>query len=74
MTTLNTTNLAAFLPEEYAAKIITKSKTTSTVAKLSAAEPMRFGKVNFVKFNDQVRAEFVEESAQKASTTSAWEI
>lgn len=71
--TLTTSSLSAFLPESYADSIIEKTKSLSTVAKLSAAEPMKFGKVHFVKFNDQVKAEFLEEGADKSSVGSAWE-
>lgn len=72
MAILNSSNLETILPEEYLGKIISKAKSTSTVAKLSDSEPMRFGKVNFVNFNDTVKAEFVEEGADKSSTTGAW--
>lgn len=73
MTVLNSGNLTTVLPEQFAGKIIEKAKATSTVAKLSAAEPMRFGNVNYVSFNDTVKAEFVEESGEKSSTAAAWE-
>ncbi|QOR47585.1 phage major capsid protein [Trueperella pecoris] len=73
MTTLTSSNLTSILPEQFAGKIIEKAKSTSTVAKLSAFEPMRFGNVNYVKFNDTVKAEFVDEGADKSSTAAAWE-
>lgn len=72
MAVLGTNSLSAFLPESYAAKIVEGTRTDSTVAALSAAEPMKFGKVNFVQFNDTVRAEYVEENADKASTSAEW--
>lgn len=73
MAVVNSQSLTAVLPEQFAGKIIEKAKSTSTVAKLSEAEPMLFGNANFVKFNDTVKAEFVEESGGKSSTTAAWE-
>lgn len=72
MAVLNSSTLSAVLPESFADKIINKAKSTSTVAKLSAAEPMKFGNVNFVNFNDTVRAEFVEEGADKSATSAEW--
>lgn len=73
MAIIDSSTLSAILPEVFADKIIDKAKSTSTVAKLSASEPMKFGAVNFVKFNDTVKAEFVEEGAEKSSTSGAWE-
>ncbi|WP_461004569.1 phage major capsid protein [Trueperella pyogenes] len=72
MTVLNSSNLTAILPEQFAGKIVEKAKSTSTVAKLSASEPMLFGKVNYVTFNDTVKAEFVDEGADKSSTDAKW--
>lgn len=72
MTVLNTSHLSTILPEQFAGKIIEKAKTTSTVARLSESEPMRFGNVNYVTFNDTVKAEFVEEGGDKSSTAAAW--
>ncbi|MGV4377938.1 phage major capsid protein [Trueperella pyogenes] len=72
MTVLNSSNLTTILPEQFAGKIVEKAKSTSTVAKLSASEPMLFGKVNYVTFNDTVKAEFVDEGADKSSTDAEW--
>ncbi|MFP3526564.1 hypothetical protein SB912_29170, partial [Pantoea sp. SIMBA_072] len=46
--------------------------TTSTVAKLSGAEPQRFGETDYIVFNGFPKAEFVEEGANKASTTGGF--
>lgn len=73
MTTMTSENLRTILPETFSDKIIKKAKTTSTVAKLSMAEPMKFGNVNIVKFNDSVKAESVEESGEKSSTVASWD-
>ncbi|MCM3907602.1 MULTISPECIES: phage major capsid protein [Trueperella] len=73
MTIMDSKTLTAILPEQYLGKIVDKAKTTSTVARLSAAEPMLFGNANFINFNDTVRAEFVEEKGEKSSTSAAWE-
>ena len=73
MTILDSKSLTAILPEQFAGKIIEKAKSTSTVARLSQSEPMRFGNVNYVNFNDTVKAEFVEEKGEKSSTGAAWD-
>lgn len=73
MNILDSKSLTTILPEKFAGKIIEKAKTTSTVAKLSQSEPMRFGNVNYVTFNDTVKAEFVEEKGEKSSTSASWD-
>lgn len=65
MATLQSTDL--YLPPNIANGIVEKAKTTSTVAALSAQEPMRFGKVDIITFDDDLTAEFVEESAPKGA-------
>lgn len=55
------------LPTQIADGIVEKAKTGSTIAALSAQEPMRFGKVEIITFNDDLTAEFVEESGAKGS-------
>jgi hypothetical protein len=52
--------------------MITASRSTSVVGRLSGREPQRFGEVDYITFNDFPKAEFVEEGAQKASTTGAF--
>jgi hypothetical protein len=65
MTALQSTDL--FLPTNIAAGIVERTKTGSTVAALSGQEPMRFGNVNIITFDEDLTAEFVEESAHKGS-------
>lgn len=72
MTALEFKDLKAVLPRQISDEMITTTKTLSTVAKLSNQEPMRFGEIDFISFTDTVRAEFVEESGDKASTTAGW--
>jgi hypothetical protein len=43
---------------------VERTKTASTVAALSGQEPMRFGNVNIITFDEDLSAEFVEESEQ----------
>lgn len=54
-------------PTDVADGIVEKAKTGSTVAALSGQEPMRFGKVDIITFDDDLTAEFVEESGAKGS-------
>ena len=54
------------LPTQIVDGIVEKSKTGSTIAALSNQEPMRFGDVNIVTFDDDLTAEFVEEGAAKS--------
>ncbi len=55
------------LPTDVADGIVEKAKTGSSVAALSGQEPMRFGKLDIITFDDDLTAEFVEESAAKGS-------
>lgn len=65
MAVLQSTDL--FLPTNIASGIVEKAKTGSTVAALSGQEPMRFGKTEIITFDDDLTAEFVEESGAKGS-------
>lgn len=60
------------LPRQIADGMVKDAKSESTVAALSAREPMRFGEVDFITFNDAPKAEFVEEGADKAATTASF--
>lgn len=55
-------------PTQVADGIVERAKTGSTVAALSGQEPMRFGNVDIITFDDDLTAEFVEESAPKSAT------
>jgi hypothetical protein len=65
MAVLQSTDL--FLPTNIADGIVEKVKTGSTVAALSGSSPQRFGKTEIITFDDDLTAEFVEESAPKGS-------
>lgn len=65
MAVLQSTDL--FLPTNIADGIVEKVKTGSTVAALSGQEAQRFGKTEIITFDDDLTAEFVEESAPKGS-------
>ena len=65
MVALQSTDL--FLPTNVANGIVERTKTASTVAALSGQEPMRFGNVNIITFDEDLSAEFVEESEHKSS-------
>lgn len=54
-------------PTQIADGIVERAKTTSTVAALSGQEAMRFGNVDIITFDDDLTAEFVEESGAKGS-------
>lgn len=54
------------LPTQVVDGIVEKTKTASTIAALSGQEPMRFGDVTIVTFDDELTAEFVEESGAKS--------
>jgi len=60
------TSSDVLLPTQIVDGIVEKSKTGSTIAALSGQEPMRFGDVNIVTFDDDLTAEFVEESGKKS--------
>ncbi|WP_418063153.1 phage major capsid protein [Pimelobacter simplex] len=63
MPALNTDDVT--LPSQIVNGIVEKTKTGSTIAALSNQEPMRFGDVTIVTFDDDLTAEFVEESGAK---------
>lgn len=69
MVTLTTSDV--LLPTQIVDGIVEKSKTGSTIAALSGQEPMRFGDVNIVTFDDDLTAEFVEEGAAKSADDAA---
>lgn len=69
MAVFSTSDAKVMMPRNLADGMIAETKTTSTVAGLSMREPMRFGEVDYITFNEFPKAEFVEEGADKASTT-----
>ena len=72
MAIFNTTNTSVLLPREIADGMVKKSQSLSTVALLSQQKPMRFGKQDIIVFDNLPKAEFVEEGADKASTTGSF--
>lgn len=69
MSVFSTANAKPLLPREIAAGLIKDAQAASAVSRLSGADPMRFGNVDYIVFNDVPRAEFVEENGEKSSTT-----
>ena len=67
-TLFSTEDIKVLMPREIADGMITQTRTLSTIAQLSAREPMRFGKVDYITFNDFPKAEFVEEGGEKSPT------
>jgi len=72
MAVFGTADAQVLLPRNIADGMIQQTRTLSTVAKLSGSEPQRFGKTDYITFNDFPKAEFVEEGADKASTSGAF--
>jgi len=65
MATLTTADVT--LPTNIVDGIVEKTKTQGATAALSTQEPMRFGNVTVVTFDDDLTAEFVEEGAAKSA-------
>lgn len=72
MAVFGTDQAAPLMPREIADGMVKKTLSTSTIAKLSAQEPMRFGKTDIITFNDLPRAQFVEENGDKESTSGSF--
>lgn len=68
MAVFGTSDAAVLMPRNIADGMVTASRSTSVIAKLSNREPQRFGEVDYIVFNDFPKAEFVEEGADKSST------
>lgn len=63
MAVFSSNDSKVLLPRNIADGMITKTQSTSTVAKLSGAEPQKFGEVDYLTFDTFPRAEFVEEGS-----------
>lgn len=72
MAVFGTGQAAPLMPREIEDGMVKKTLSTSTIAKLSAQEPMRFGKTDIITFNDLPRAQFVEENGDKESTSGSF--
>lgn len=59
------------MPREIVDGIVTKTLSTSLVAKLSGASPMRFGEADIITFNEMPRMEYVGEGAEKSPTNAS---
>lgn len=73
MAVFGTSEAQVLMPRNIADGMITETRSTSVVAKLSAREPQRFGTVDYITFNDFPKMEFVEEGASKSSTTGGFD-
>ena len=60
------------LPTEVANGIWKKAQSESTIARLSGAEPQKFGQTNVMVLTAAPKAELVGESAQKSPTPTAY--
>ena len=69
MAVFGTSDAAVLMQRNIADGMITEARSTSVIARLSGREPMRFGDTDYLIFNDFPKAEFVEEGAEKSSTT-----
>ncbi|GAA2545700.1 hypothetical protein HD598_002161 [Neomicrococcus aestuarii] len=72
MAIFSTAEAKVLLPRNIADGMIKETRSLSTVAKLSGREPMKFGETDHIVFNDFPKAEFVEEGADKASTSGGF--
>lgn len=72
MAVFSSTDAKVLMPRNIADGMIKQAQTTSTLAQLSGREAQRFGEVDYITFNDFPRAEFVEEGADKASTSGGF--
>lgn len=73
MAVFGTSDAQVLMPRNIADGMVTDARTGSVVAALSGREPMRFGEMDIITFNDFPKAEFVEEGADKASTTGGFD-
>ncbi len=72
MAVFGTGDTEVLLPRHIADDMIEATRTESTLAKLSGREPQKFGKTDYIIFNDFPKAEFVDESAEKSSTSGGF--
>ncbi|WP_216395526.1 phage major capsid protein [Arcanobacterium phocae] len=69
---ITTETSKVLLPRNIADGLVKETRSLSTVARLSGAEPQRFGETDYIVFNDMPKAEFVEEGADKSSTSGGF--
>jgi len=73
MAVFGTSDAEVLMPRNIADGMVTEARTTSLIAQLSNRQPMRFGEEDIIVFNDFPKAEFVEEGAEKSSTTGGFD-
>jgi len=73
MAVFGSNDAKVLLPRNIADGMVKETRSTSTVAKLSGREPQRFGETDIIVFNDFPKAEFVDEGADKSSTTGGFD-
>lgn len=73
MAVFGTADAKVLMPRNIADGMVKETQTGSTVAALSGREPMRFGEVDYITFNDFPKAEFVAEGAEKSDTTGSFD-
>lgn len=61
------------LPRNIADDMVKDVVLGSTIAALSPRKPQRFGNEDIITFTGRPKAEFVDEGADKSSTTGAWD-
>lgn len=72
MAVFGTADAQVLMPRNIANGMVTQVRSTSTVAKLSGAEPQRFGNEDILIFNTFPKAEFVGEGAAKSSSSGGF--
>jgi len=72
MAVFGTAEAKVLMPRTIADGMVKQSKSLSTVARLSNREPMRFGDVDIITFNDFPKMEYVEEGGNKSSTGASF--
>lgn len=73
MAVFGTSDAAVLMPRNIADGMITETRSTSVVARLSGREPQLFGETDYLIFDEFPKAEFVEEGANKSSTTGGFD-
>ena len=73
MAVFSSADAQVLMPRNIASGMIKDTKTESVVARLSNREPMRFGTVDYITFNDFPKMEYVEEGANKASQSTGFD-
>lgn len=70
MAIFSTDDTKVLMPRQIADGMVQEARSGSVVARLSQAEPMRFGEVDILTFDEFPKMEFVKEGQQKTSSTA----